>query len=275
MKNFICNKAQKLSDFLLSSYGGSISYSTIMKLLRKKDVKINGLRVNKDVGLSVGDEVCCYYDGKLPELNVVYKDDNIVILDKPCKITSEDFEVIVKQTYVTAELCHRLDTNTDGLLCFSLNEMAKTQLFNAFKNRTIKKYYLAEVYGEFTQKSGTFTDYLVKDADSGSVKIFSKQQKNSVKIITLYKTLKQSGGTSLIEVELVTGKTHQIRAHLAYHGHFIIGDGKYGDNKINKLYKANSQRLTAYKIMFSFDGELSYLNGKEITLNREVYGVKV
>ena len=248
-----------------------------MKLLRKKDIKINGVRVNKDVMLCVGDEVCCYYDGKsAPELKIIYVDDNVLILDKPCKITSEDFETIVKQTYKTAELCHRLDTNTDGLICFSLNESAKNALYNAFKNRTVKKYYLAEVYGEFAKKSGAFSDYLVKDASSGTVKIFSKQVKNSVKITTLYKTLKQSGGTSLIEVELVTGKTHQIRAHLAYHGHFIIGDGKYGDNKINKLYKANFQRLTAYKIAFNFsDDNLSYLNGKQFTLNREVYGVKV
>ena len=106
-----------------------------------------------------------------------------------------------------------------------------------------------------------------------NVKIFKKQVENSVKIITAYKTLKESGGTSLLEVELITGKTHQIRAHLAYEGHFIIGDGKYGNVKINQTYKAKGQRLTAYKIVFETGGALSYLNGKEFKLERQVYGV--
>ena len=274
MKEFTCDKYVKLSNFIIEKYAGGISYGTVMKLLRKKDIKVNGVRVYKDVTLSFGDEIAVYYDGeKSYSISVVYADDNVLICDKPTGITSEDFELVVKKEYPTAELCHRLDRNTDGILCFSLNEQANEELLKAFKNRTVKKYYLCEVYGSFKNKSGTLTAYLLKNAKESAVKIFKKQVENSVKIITAYKTLKESGGTSLLEVELITGKTHQIRAHLAYEGHFIIGDGKYGNQKVNALYKAKGQRLTAYKILFETSGALSYLNAKEFKLKRQVYGV--
>lgn len=274
MKTFTVKKQKKLCDFLIESYNGGISYGTVMKLLRKKDVKVNGIRVNKDVTLNVGDEICCYYDGeKTVNVIEVYKDDNLLVADKPSKITSEDFETIVKKQYPSARLCHRLDTNTDGLLCFSLNDDAYDELSEAFKKRTVSKRYLAETYGKFDKPTATLTDYLVKDAKRGLVKIYDTPVKNSVKIITKYQTLKTSGETSLLDVELVTGKTHQIRAHLAYYGHFIIGDGKYGKNEINERFNAKTQRLTAYLISFNFSGKLSYLNGKKITLKRSVYGM--
>lgn len=274
MKSFTVGKEQKLSAFLLDSYNGALNYGAFMKLLRKKDVKINGARVNKDVTVYLGDKIDCYYDGEVTfTLAEVYKDDNILILDKPKNITSEDFEVLVKKTYPTANLCHRLDRNTDGILCFSLNDDSYEELLTAFKERTVKKYYLAEVYGVFENKSDTLTAYLLKNSIESNVKIFNKKVDGAVKIITKYKTLKSSGGTSLIEVELVTGKTHQIRAHLAYAGHFIIGDGKYGNVKINSTYKAKSQRLTAYKIEFELKGKLEYLYGREFKLSRSVYGV--
>ena len=274
MKVFNCDKYSKLSNFIIEKYQGAISYGTVMKLLRKKDIKVNGVRVNKDVIVSFGDEISVYYDGeKTYEISVIYIDENLLICDKPTGITSEDYELVVKKTYPTAELCHRLDRNTDGILCFSLNQTANAELLNAFKNRTVKKYYLCEVYGSFNEKEGTLTAYLIKNAKESTVKIFKRQIENSVKIITKYKTLKRSGGTSLLEVELVTGKTHQIRAHLAHEGHFIIGDGKYGNMKINALYKAKGQRLTAYKIAFETGGALKYLSGKEFKLLREVYGV--
>lgn len=269
MKTFKVQKQQKLSAFLIENYNGEISYSAVMKLFRKKDVKVNGIRVNKDVTVCVGDEVCSYYNGeKQFTLTEVYRDENILITDKPSGITSEDFEARVKTIYKTAELCHRLDRNTDGLLCFSLNAIANEELLKAFKDRTVKKYYLAEIYGTFDKKSDVLTAYLVKDSINSQVKIYKKKVDDSVKIVTAYKTLKESGGTSLVEVELVTGKTHQIRAHLAYEGHFIIGDGKYGNNKINARYKAKTQKLTAYRIAFYGLNELRYLNGKEFKLER-------
>ena len=276
MKVFTSDKTSKLSAFLLEKYQGGISYGVIMKLLRKKDIKVNGVRVNKDVSISYGDEITVYYDGeKTFSITEVYLDENILIADKPKGITSEDYESLVKTKYSTATLCHRLDRNTDGLICFALNENAEKELLLAFKNRDIDKYYLAEVYGAFKNKKDTLTAYLVKNSADSTVKIFSNRVENSVKIITEYKTLKESGGTSLLEVKLITGKTHQIRAHLAYAGHFIIGDGKYGDVKVNSTYKEKYQRLTAYKMVFNTNGVLSYLNGKEIKLNRFVLGVNV
>ena len=275
MKNFTCDKNLKLSSFLIEKYAGGISYGTVMKLLRKKDVKVNGARVNKDVPLYVGDEVAVYYDAeKTYSIVEIYRDTDFLIVDKPTGITSEDFETVVKKQYATAILCHRLDRNTDGLLCFALTNYGYNYLTNAFKNRTAKKLYLCEVYGSFIKKQDTLTAYLVKNSADSLVKIFKTNVKGSVKIITAYKTLKESGGTSLLEVELVTGKSHQIRAHLANEGHFIIGDGKYGDVKINSLYKAKTQRLTAYKISFTGDDVPPSLKGKQFTLNREVYGIK-
>ena len=137
MKVFTADKYVKLTNFIIEKYAGGISYGTVMKLLRKKDIKVNDVRVNKDVTLSFGDEVKVYYDGeKTYQISVVYVDDNILICDKPNGITSEDYESLVKKEYSTAELCHRLDRNTDGILCFSLNQTANTELLKAFKNRT-------------------------------------------------------------------------------------------------------------------------------------------
>lgn len=272
MKKFMVKTTTKLSKFLKEKYSAEMPYSTYQKLLRNKDIKINGKRVNSDVTLNVNDLVEVYFDGTTKPLSVIYSDDNLLVLDKPSGITSEDYENLVKKTYPTATLCHRLDRNTSGLIILSLNKDAEEELLKAFKLRTIKKHYLTEVYGFFKENSGRLEDYLVKDENLSEVKVYNRKVDGGVKIITDYKVLETLEETSILEVDLITGKTHQIRAHFAFHGHFVIGDGKYGDNMINKRLKAKYQRLTAYKVVFGFDGgKLNYLNDKEIKLIRKPF----
>ncbi len=270
MKSFTVDKKIKLSKLLEEKYGAEMPYSSYKKLLRNKDIKINGKRVNADVALLVGDFIEVYFDGVKKPLNVVFKDENVLILDKPAGITSEDFSSLVKNEYEGAVLCHRLDRNTSGLLVFALNGEAEKELLKAFKEREIDKYYLTEVYGSFEEETGVLTDYLVKDSESSTVKIYSKEVQASVKIITEYKTVEKLEETSILSIKLITGKTHQIRAHLAFYGKFVIGDGKYGNNLINKRLGAKFQRLTAKKLIFNVRcGALSYLNGKTVEITRK------
>lgn len=274
MKKFIVDKEIKLSDFLLDKYQGSLTYSKFCKLLKQKDVKINGKRTNKDVKLFTGDFVECYYDGKELKIEVVYQDENILVCNKPQGITSDDYYNIIKECYQSAIYTHRLDRNTSGIIVFALNEIAYGELYNGFKQRTFKKYYYCLVNGSFDNKEGLLQDYMVKDANSGIVKVYTNKVKDSKEIITAYKEMALGKESSVLRVELVTGRTHQIRAHLAYHGHFIIGDGKYGVEKINKLYKVSKQLLIASELTFKFKSEekLYYLNEKSFFVdNKRVF----
>ncbi len=269
MKTFKADKDIKLNKFLEEVYGAELPYSSYKKLLRNKDIKVNGKRINSEISLNAGDIINVYFEGVEKSLKILYQDENILALDKPCGIEVEDFELLVQKTYNSAKMVHRLDRNTSGIMLFSLNSKAYEEFLTAFKNRDIDKYYLAEVFGHFDNNQGTLTDYLIKDNKKGKVQIYKTNVDNSVKIITEYKTVEKLEKSSIIEVKLITGKTHQIRAHMAFYGHFIIGDGKYGDNQINKSYKCKYQRLTAYKVAFNLKGELlSYLNGKEIKIER-------
>ncbi len=275
MKSFIAEKQIKLNKFLLDSYAGDLSYSVFQKLLRNKDIKVNGKRVNKDLLLNAGDKVDVYYDGvkKQIELKVLFNECGVLALDKPCGITSIDFEAQVKAVYDTAVLVHRLDRNTSGILLFALDQVAETELLKCFKNRTIRKFYSAEVYGTVKKDSEVLTAYLVKDSDNSLVKIYDNEVNGSDKIITGYEVIERLDNSTILNVELFTGKTHQIRAHLAHIGHFIIGDGKYGKNAINETFKAKTQRLTASKVTFEFDklSPLYTLNGKTIELKRKPF----
>ena len=270
MKTFY-SKGKKLSEEITEYYKGAVSYSFANKLLRKKDVKLNGVRVKTDQKTLVGDKIEVYYDGEDKRADeVLFLDENVAVLYKPQGITSEDFYLLVKKKFNGAGFIHRLDRNTDGIMIFSLNEKAEEELLKGFKERTFEKYYLAEVYGEPKQSSERLEGYLFKDAEKSEVIISDTPKKGYEKIITEYKVIKSSGAVSLLEVKLVTGKTHQIRAHLAHVGHFIIGDGKYGSEEINRKYHAKRQKLTAYKLIlkFSENSYLRYLDGKMFEIKR-------
>lgn len=271
-----CDARKKLSDVIFSNLG--LSYNVIRKIIRNKDVKINDKRVSDDVFVMVGDIVTIYFqEFQRPRIEIVYQDENVIVVYKKRSIeTVSDVgqslqSLLSEQINKDCYTVHRLDRNTEGLIIFALNQESKKELDLAFKNRIIDKYYLAIVNGLFAKKTDTLTAYLKKDSDKSLVYISDEQRKGYEKIITEYKVLKEILQTSLVEVKLVTGKTHQIRAHLSHVGHFIIGDEKYGDSKVNKIYKKKYQCLCSYKMKFNFkDGsKLYYLNKIILELEKE------
>jgi Pseudouridylate synthases, 23S RNA-specific len=142
-----------------------------------------------------------------------------------------------------------------------------TRLLRAFSGHFVEKHYLARVYGTL-QKDATLHGWLSKDSNAGVVKVFDEKVKGAAEIITTYKVLGVDGNTTLLDVMIFGGKTHQIRAHLAHTGHFILGDGKYGRDEINRNYGFKKQQLTANKLVFNFpkNSPLFYLNSTKIEL---------
>ena len=275
VEKFVSNGYDKVSNLILNKYP-MMSYNQVMKLLRNKDIKINGVRIKEDVKLNVGDEVCFFVNELNFELEIVYQDDNVLVAFKKRGIetVSENKErdllsVLETQTNQQLFAVHRLDMNTEGIVVFAKNLESKEQLDDAFKNRTIDKFYYALVYGVFSEKEKELVAYLKKDSNKSLVYVSDKQVSGYDKIVTKYKVVDEFFDSSLIEVELLTGKTHQIRAHMAHIGHFVIGDQKYGDSKINKILNKKYQCLCAYRLVFHFkQGLLSYLDGKEILLDK-------
>lgn len=181
----------------------------------------------------------------------------------------------LKEHYNTfLEPCHRLDRNTTGLVLFAKNENALSILLDKFKKHEIEKHYLAKVYGIPKIQSQTLNSYLFKDTKKSLVYISNTPKPGYVKIITSYSIVQRNikDNYSVLDVTLHTGKTHQIRAHLAYIGYPILGDGKYGNNQINKQFGLNTQQLCSYSLAFNFitdSGILNYLNGKQIKLSKK------
>ena len=263
MKSFICASDKKLSKAIYENVE-DISYSGFRKALRKKDIKVNGTRVSDDVFIKAGDRVDIYYiPAQKNMFDLLYKDDNIIVADKNAGFTSEEVFLDLKENFGDVRFIHRLDRNTAGIMIFALNEKAENALLNGFRDREFDKIYRAEVYGKMPEKQAVLKAYLVKDSVNSLVRISDYPVKGSVEIKTGYRVKEETQNSSILEVTLFTGKTHQIRAHLAHIGHFILGDGKYGDNSVNKRLKIKNQQLIAEKLTLHFkDGILKYLNGK-------------
>lgn len=284
MKEIIVDKkydGKKLNSFLLDSFDG-LKLNTLYKALRKKDVRVNDTKVSDNVIIHSGDVIKVFipneqlFKDKSFNINIIYEDDNIVVVNKPAEIE------VVGENSLTTELCkyynstsifpcHRLDRNTTGLVLFAKNEEALNILLDKFKNREIEKHYQALVYGIPNKKEDTLTAYLFKDSKKSLVYISDVPKKGYEKIITSYKVISSNNknNTSVLDVNLHTGKTHQIRAHLAYIGYPIIGDGKYGDREVNKMFGYKYQQLCSCSLKFCFRtdaGILNYLNDKKITV---------
>lgn len=274
----------------------------IYKYIREKKIKLNGKRCafdtrlieNDVIQLYIKDEFFCSDNGGLlnftkadKPIRIIYEDENILLLNKPAGLLSHPDENEYNDTAITRimrylyekgeyvpqnensfvpALANRIDRNTTGIIIAAKNAQALRILNEKIKNRELRKLYLCVCIGEFGEKSGILTGFLEKNKKNNLVFISKNKSAKSKEISTAYKVLDYNNGLSLVEAELLTGRTHQIRAHFASVGHPLLGDGKYGRNAINKKYGSyKKQFLCSYKLVFDFKsdaGELGYLNGR-------------
>lgn len=288
MRKLIVNQKydkKKLNNFILDSFP-NLNKNTLFKALRKKDIRINNSKVSSDTTVYLGDEITIYITDNylLGESNfkidIIYEDDNILVVNKPENLpvtedssSSTNLASILNKKYGNnLKPCHRIDRNTKGLVLFAKNQTYLDILLDKFKNKEIEKHYLAKVYGIPKPNHSILEAYLFKDSKKSLVYISDIPKKDYSKIITEYTIIQKDSktNTAILDVNLHTGKTHQIRAHLSHIGYPIIGDGKYGINSINKQFGYSKQYLYSYLIKFNFksvSGCLEYLNNKIICLD--------
>lgn len=270
---------KKLDRVILDSFP-NLNSNTLHKALRKKDIRVNDKRISENIIVHTDDVIKVFICDELlenkPNFSIIYEDDFILVADKPInlEVTGENsLTTLLEKNYSFIKPCHRLDRNTTGLVLFAKSQEALDILLDKFKHHEIEKHYLAIVYGILPKKQDKLEAYLFKDNKKSLVYISDTPKKGYQKIITSYKVVKENkkDNTSVLDVNLETGRTHQIRAHLAHIGFPIIGDGKYGKNEINKNFKQKTQLLESYSLKFNFkteSGILEYLNNKNIKLKK-------
>lgn len=247
----------------------NLNYQILNTLLRKRDIRVNNKKIASNQQVSFGDEICLFLpDKKQTDVKVVFENEQIIIVFKPqgVEVTKTDKAFLqsecLEDIFDGFYACHRLDKNTEGLVVLAKNEKIRDVMFECFKQHKIQKNYKTIAFGNI-KKQEQFVDYHKKINDK--VYIFDKEQKDCSKIITSYVLEQTNGELSLLDVNIQTGKTHQIRAQLAHHGIFILGDERYGQKEMNKKYKAKKQLLCAYKLSFvDMPKILQNLNNKTV-----------
>ena len=310
MKEFVINKndsGQRLDKFIGKAVP-KLPQSLMHKYLRTKRIKLNGKRCEASYRLAEGDILSMYvndeffdaessaekYDFMKAKSGIVtvYEDENIILINKPAGlVVHEDDEGtadtlinrLKKYLYEKGEyipeneqsfapaLCNRLDRNTQGIVIAAKTAESLRILNAAIKNRDIDKHYLCICIGRPPKDSDILTDYLFKDSSLNKVIVSDRKTPENRTAVTEYKVLRSDGKLSLLEIKLHTGRTHQIRAQLAHIGCPLLGDGKYGINRINREYKIYVQALCAYKLIFSEKADfgcLDYLSGKEFSVGK-------
>ena len=271
------------------------------KYIRLKRIKLNGKRAERDTRLQVGDVLQCYINDEFfdtptpenaflklfkPKLDIVYEDEHLLLVNKaPGMVVHADETEKVNtlinhiQAYLyqkkewspywensfTPALCNRIDRNTGGIVIAAKTAEALRVMNQKIRDRELEKLYLCVVLGRPSPAAATLEGFLVKDEAKKQVTIRSKPVPGGRTAVTKYRTLATRGDLSLVECDLITGRTHQIRAHMAHAGHPLLGDGKYGVEKINRKYGKKHQCLWSWSLRFDFTtdaGELAYLNGK-------------
>ena len=308
MRTLIINRndaGQRLDKFL-SKAVKAMPKSLMYKGIRTKKIKVNRKRAEIGYILEEGDTVELFISEEFfsdnasdnafmkltPKLDIVYEDENIMLLDKrPGLIVHSDDEEDVntlishvkaylyrkgeynpedEQSFAPA-LCNRIDRNTGGIVIAAKNAEALRIMNEKIRNDELSKFYLAAVHGHMPKKADTLHGYLRKDQVNNIVDISTVKKPGYKEIVTKYRVLDEKNGLSLIEVELVTGRTHQIRAHFSSIGHPLLGDGKYGVNRDDKKLGYKFQALYAFRLEFHFrtdSGALSYLNGKSFSIDK-------
>ncbi len=308
MKEFTigANDAGQRLDRFLAKAVPLLPASLAQKYIRIKRIKLNGGRAERDSRLQAGDVLQLYINDEFfdkprednafltvatPKLNIVYEDDHILLVDKRPGLAvhphdgAEYGRTLIDhiQAYLyqkkewrpreehsfTPALCNRIDRNTGGIVIAAKTAEALRVMNQKIKDREMDKRYLAIVEGTPKPREGSLKGYLFKDEKKNRVFVTDKMQPGAKTCQTNYKVLTSQNGLSLVECELITGRTHQIRAQFAHAGHPLLGDGKYG--KLNKNYDRNYQALYSYKLTFTFTtdaGDLAYLNGKSFQVEK-------
>ena len=308
MKEFTigANDAGQRLDRFLAKAVPLLPASLAQKYIRIKRIKLNGSRAERDTRLQTGDVLQMYINDEFfdkprednafltvatPKLNIVYEDDHILLVDKRPGLAvhphdgAEYGRTLIDhiQAYLyqkrewrpreensfTPALCNRIDRKTGGIVIAAKTAEALRVMNQKIKDRELDKRYLAIVEGTPKPREGSLKGYLFKDEKKNRVFVTDKMQPGAKSCQTNYKVLTSQNGLSLVECELITGRTHQIRAQFAHAGHPLLGDGKYG--KLNKNFDRNYQALYSYKLTFTFTadaGELSYLNGKSYQVEK-------